>query len=212
MFFRWMTKEAPMKFANKRAQSKLNIKSKWKNITDIDLRHVDLEEFKKRMYGHGGHIPTPIARMMMQNGIVQATGFLLAKDCVELIVECALHYNAQSREIIAPDGRALANLSELSIQETFGIPSHSKTTYKTKEQAKRVYDSQSELCAVNVNKSWLDKKRPQGKIPKHLPRPYFKEEYGDIILLLNRIMGSPEGAPFQTWMYYFIDEIKNQVI
>lgn len=169
-----------------------------------------MEEFKKRMYGHDGHIPTPIARKMMQNGIVQAVGFPQAKECVELIVECALHYKAQSREIIAPDGRVLANLSKLSIQETFGIPKHSKTTYKTKDQAQRVYDSQSKLCATNVNKSWLEKKRPQGKVPKYLLRPFFKEKYGDIILLLNRVMGSPKGQLFETWMYYFMDEITSR--
>lgn len=124
-----------------------------------------------------------------------------------MIVECALHYKAQSREIIAPNGRILANLLELSIQETFAIPNHNKATYKTKGQAQRVYDSQSELCATNVNKFWLEKKRPQGKIPKYLLCPYFKEEYGDIIRLLNRVMGSPNGQLFETWMHYFIDEI-----
>lgn len=128
---------------------------------------------------------------MMRNGVVQAAGFPPAKECAELIVDCAIHYNAQSREIIAPDGRVLANLSELAIQETFGIPNYNKTSYKVKEDTKRIYDSQSELCTTNINKSWLEKKRPQGKVPKNLLRPYFKEEYGDIILLLNRVMGSP---------------------
>lgn len=92
--------QVAMKFASKGAQLKSKAKSKWKNITNTDLGHVDMEEFKKRMYGHDGHIPTPIARRMMQNGIVQAAGFPPAKECVELIVECVLHYKAQSRQII----------------------------------------------------------------------------------------------------------------
>lgn len=62
--------QVAMKFANKGVQLKSKIKSKWKNITDTDLGHVDMEEFKKRMYGHDGHIPTPIAHKMMHNGIV----------------------------------------------------------------------------------------------------------------------------------------------
>jgi hypothetical protein len=45
------------------------------------------------------------------------------------------------------------------------------------------------------------------KMPKKLLRTDFKEENCDIILLLNRVAGSPQGAPFEAWMYYFINEI-----
>lgn len=56
------------------------------------------------------------------------------------MVECAIHYNTQEREIIAPDGRVLAHLGELAIQEVFGIPNYNKTSYKTKEDTQRVYE------------------------------------------------------------------------
>lgn len=46
---------------------------------------------------------------------------------------------------------------------------------------------------------------------KKLLRTDFKEEYGDFILLLNRVAGSPQGMPFEAWMYYFIDEITSEV-
>lgn len=32
-----------------------------------------------------------------------------------------------------------------------------------------------------------------------------------MIVLLNKIMGNPQGAPFEPWMYYFINEIMNEV-
>lgn len=38
-------------------------------------------------------------------------------------------------------------------------------------------------------------------------RAYFKEDNGDMIVLMNRVMGSPQGPPFEPWMYYFINEI-----
>lgn len=129
-----------MKFANKGLQPESKINSKWKNATDTNLGHVDFKYFKRRMYGQDGFLPTPITRWMMRNGIVQAVGFPPAMECAELMVECAIHYNAQEREIVAPDGRVLAHLGELAIQETFGIPNYNWTSYKTKEEIRRLYE------------------------------------------------------------------------
>lgn len=102
----------------------------------------------------------------------------------------------------------LAHLSEVAIQEAFGIPSYVRTSYKTKGDTKKIYNDQYELCATNANKAWLVKPRPTiKKMPKKLLRTDFKEEYSDIILQLNKVAGSPRGAPFESWMYYFMDEI-----
>lgn len=35
----------------------------------------------------------------------------------------------------------------------------------------------------------------------------FKDEYSDMVLMLNRIMGSPQGAMFETWMFYYVEEV-----
>jgi hypothetical protein len=53
--------KAKMKFANKGVQPESKIVSKLKNITDTNLGHVDFQEFKRRMYGQDGTLPTPIA-------------------------------------------------------------------------------------------------------------------------------------------------------
>lgn len=123
------------------------------------------------------------------------------------MVECTRHYNPKERQIVAPNERVLAHLRERAIQEAFGIPSHHKSSYKTKEDTRRIFEERSEQCTTNFNKLWLLKPRPIKKMPKTLPQTDFKEDYGDIILLLNRIMGIPQGELFQTWMYFFIDEI-----
>lgn len=138
------SRKAQMKFASKGLQPKSKINSKWKNVTNTNLGHVDFKDFKKRMYEQDGFLPTPIARWM-QNGIVQAVGFPPTVECAELMVECTIHYNAQERQIIALDGRILAHLRELSIQETFGIPSYNQTSYKTREDARRLYEDPMEL-------------------------------------------------------------------
>ena len=39
----------------------------------------------------------------------------------------------------------------------------------------------------------------------------FKLEYGDLVVLLNQIMGVAQGMQFENSMYYFIDEIENGI-
>jgi hypothetical protein len=104
-----------MKFASKGVQLESKIVSKWKNITDTNLGHVDFQEFKRRMYGQKKPLPTHIACRMMRNRIVQAVGFPSTVECAELMVECARQYDAQERQIVEPDGRVLAHLGELAI-------------------------------------------------------------------------------------------------
>jgi hypothetical protein len=204
--------EAKMKFASKGVQPESKIVSKLKNITDTNLGHVDFQKFKGRMYRQDGPLPTHIAHRMMRNEIVQAARFPPTMECAELMVECARHYDAQERQIVALDERVLAHLGEVAIQEAFGIPNYVRTSYKTKEDTKKLYDDQYELCTTNVNKSWLVKPMPSiKKMPKKLLRTDFKKEYGDIILLLNRVASSPQSAPFKSWMYCFIDEINSRV-
>lgn len=93
------------------------------------------------MYGSDGRLPTPIVRRMMHSGIVHAAGFPPAQECLKLMVECTLHYNARERKIEAPDGRVLAYLSELAIQEIFGILVYNRTSYCTKEDALKLYQN-----------------------------------------------------------------------
>lgn len=203
-----LSKKVQMKFASKGTQPESKITSKWRKVGNTNIGHVDFKDFKRRMYGHDGYLPTTIARRMMRNGIVQEAGFPPAIECSELIVECAIYYNAQDKQIVAPDGRVLAYLEELAIQEAFGIPNYHTTTFKTKEETGGLYEEQIEPCGTTINKLQLEKSRPTyKKMPKKLLHPDFKDDYGDIILLLNRVMGNPQGTPFETQMYYFIDEI-----
>jgi hypothetical protein len=37
----------------------------------------------------------------------------------------------------------------------------------------------------------------------------FYGRYGDLIVLLSRIMGIAQGMQFENWMYYFIEGIEN---
>lgn len=75
-----------------------------------------------------------------------------------------------------------------------------------------MYQDDMEEYETTINHSWLDKPRKgASKLSKNLVRAYFKEDIGDMIVLLNRIIDNPQGAPFEPWMYYFINEIMNGV-
>lgn len=102
-----------MKFqVDKDAPPESRMTSKWKNVSNTNLGHINLREFKKRMFGLDNLVPTTTAQKMMKSGIVHAAGFLPTMQCTELVVECARHYNPTSKDIVAPDGRVLANISE----------------------------------------------------------------------------------------------------
>lgn len=149
----------------------------------------------------------------MKSGIVHTAGFLPTMQCTELVAECARYYNPASRDIVAPDGRILAHISDEATREAFRIPEYHNVVYVTKDEADRMYQDHLEEYDAIVNHSWLDKPRKgASKLQrKSLVRAYFKEDIGDMIVLLNRIMENPQGAPSEPSMYYFINEIMNGV-
>lgn len=119
-----------MKFqVEKDAPPESRMTSKWKNISNTNLGHINLREFKKRMFGLDNLVPTVTARKMMKGGIVHVVGFLPTMQCTELVAECARHYNSVSRDIVAPDGRILANISDEAIREAFRIPGYHNAIY-----------------------------------------------------------------------------------
>lgn len=96
----------------------------------------------------------------------------------------------------------------MAIKEAFGIPDYHSTIYETKEETLSIFDAKPKSCSEVINKQWLQKPRAHyTKMPKRLFRTNFKEEYGDLILLLNRVAGSPQASPFEPCMFYFIDEV-----
>ena len=79
------------------------------------------------------------------------------------------------------------------------------------------FDQNSSLACWNeqknnyhkyVNLYWLDNKRRNFfRWPKTLHRSNFKQEYKDLIILLNRICGLKDSSDFEPWMYKFMFQI-----
>lgn len=118
--------------------------------------------------------PSEVSKRMIESGIVHATSFLQSIQCNELIVESAKHYDANTRTIVAPDGRVLAYLSETTIGEAFPISDHKAMVYKSKG-AQVIYDDDPDGCLGIINKYWVLKSRLGiSKVPKRLHRIDFK--------------------------------------
>lgn len=128
------------------------INSRWKEINDTNLGTFNLAAFKIRMFGTAGHNPSQTAVKFVKSGIVAATDFHPAIQCLDLILECAKHYNPERKTISISDGRLLVTLTPESIGEAFGIPSHHSMTYKTISRAQEVYDAGLARCAYIINK------------------------------------------------------------
>lgn len=77
----------------------------------------------------------------------------------------------------------------------------------TKDEYENRYTKKMDACKNVVNKEWMIEPRlHHSKAPKTLMCTDFKEEYSDLVFLLNRVMGMPQGAIYDGWMFYFIQD------
>lgn len=107
-------------------------------------------------------------------------------------MECANCYNPDQRTITSLDGKLFSNLTPATIGEAFGIPSHEKMIYKMREHAERMYASTFERCADMINSRWMNKPKPSHtKLLRQIISDDLKQEYCDLIMMLNRVRGCP---------------------
>lgn len=100
---------------------------------------------------------------------------------------------------MAPNGMVLAYLSKEAIKETFGIPHYDQMVNMTKKESSTFFEKAFGRCMSLITSDWMSRpKRPQLKLPKSLACTDFKEEYSDMVFMLNEIMGSPQRAIFDT--------------
>lgn len=97
-----------------------------------------------------------------------------------------------------PKGVPIAYLVEDAIAEVFGIPRSANMKDRTKDEYEAKYKAKADACKTIVNKEWMIGPR----LPRH-SCTNLKEEYSDLVFLLNRVMGMPQGALYDGWMFYF---------
>jgi len=189
----------------KRAWPETRITSKWQNLGDTNLGKINMEEVRQNF-----HKPNPLdlIRRMLKNGIVQAACFPPTMLCPELMLECAKHYNHEKRCIMTREGKVLAYLRKEAIAKAFDIPSYKTTIFCDKESALQLYLAGPEKCMEVINNNWLVQPMPHvSKVPKKLHKSDFHQEINYMVVFLNRIMGCPQSANFEPWMFFYIEEI-----
>lgn len=67
--------------------------------------------------------------------------------------------------------------------------------------AMKSYDNDHNKALQIMNYSWMEKPKDHySKIPKQLYKSDFKEEYNDMITILNRVVGLDKAYAFEDWM------------
>ncbi|XP_057820202.2 uncharacterized protein LOC131033077 [Cryptomeria japonica] len=199
------TQQGLIKGDQKNDDLETRIISKWSNIGDTNVGNLNVKKFREAPYIGK---PSLVAKKIIESGIIKAAGFPFAVRCHELMIECARHYDSNSRAIVAKAGTILAHLSEGAISEVFHLPEQRDMIYKSLEGAKSIYKDDPDTCINFINKNWLLKSRSRlNKIPNMPHRIDFQEEFEDLITMLNQIVGASQAFFFDRWMFLFIQVI-----
>lgn len=137
------------------------ISSRWRKVGDANLEQLDSVKLKRRVFDTQNQIPSTLASNMVKNVIYHVAGFLPAVLCNKLMVECARHYDPQTRTILAPSGVVLAFLSEEAIRKTFGIPHYDGMLNRTKQESSTLFEKAPGRCMGLATSDWMSgPKRP----------------------------------------------------
>ena len=77
------------------------------------------------------------------------------------------------------------------------------------DQTTKFFQNNREAYFIHLKQNWLHECKKGVTKSSKLTRLDFNSEYGNLIVLLSRIMGIAQGIQFENWMYYFIDKIEN---
>lgn len=170
--------------------------------------HIDVDDFQDRVFGKGKYSTSKMAKKLTRNGISHIAGFPPAVQCSKLIIKCARQYNPELRQIVAPDGKKLVYLIEILVAEVFNIPAYDTMVYKSKDDALGLYESKPEMHDDILSKDSIKEPRSSHKrLPKKtLLKSDFKDGFAELVMMLNRVMGSPQAASYEPWMWYYIEE------
>lgn len=190
-----MDRAIKMKFEFKGVYPETKITSDWSMIGDTNLGHVDIDEFRERIFKIN---PTSYARKIVQSGIAQVVGFPTSIQFPNLIMECREHQNKDSRKIIVANRRALEIFAIASITKTFGIPIFTIMSLTTKEQYLGLFSQGLEQCMKIIND--LQMRHPKSstlKFLNYLYRNDFIIEVNELVTFLSRIIGINSASTFE---------------
>lgn len=175
--------------------------SKLKRVCDTNIGTVSMVQLRDRF--KEGH--SLMTKKIYKSGIVQTVAFPPTLPCPELVMECASQFDIVTKTIIFGEGqRVLANINRQVVEKVFNIPQHKGMIVVLMDQAAKFFQENHDAYFTLLKKNWLQDGKKGVTKSSRLTSSDFKSEYGDLIVLLNRIMGSAQGMQFENWVYYFI--------
>ena len=169
--------------------------SKLKRICDTNIGTMNMIQLRNKLKEE----QSSMAKKIYRSGIVHATAIPPTLPYLELIMECASKFYIVTKSIIFDEGeRVLANISGQVVEEAFQIPQHKGMTVVMIDQAAKHYQDNQDAYFTLLKHNWVHEGKKGVTKASRLTRSNFKLEYGDLIVLLNCVMGTPQGMQFKS--------------
>ena len=97
------------------------VKSTWQDILDTSLCFFDMLDFQRRLRAEPIH---PITEKLCRSGLVEAAGFPVVVQALELIAECINHYNPATEKILFSNQTVLILVDRKALVNFLRIPEH----------------------------------------------------------------------------------------
>lgn len=127
------------------------------HIRDIEIGHVDLAEFLKRIEKPPSYHDMEV---VINSGIHLVANFPMSPQDLEFVVIVANHFDPVNTSVKDEVGKKLIGLDEELFELVFKCPSIERYSDITIQSTSAYFDKNSEKCSKNINDNWLKTPRP----------------------------------------------------
>jgi hypothetical protein len=164
-----------------------------------------MQDFQGRLRTEPIH---PITEKLHGSGLVEATGFPIAVQALELMIECINHYNPDTKHILLPDQTVLISVDRQAVVNYLQIPEREEFSALTIGGAMLEFSLKKMVWWKEIMNSWFQKPRgAKSKVPKTLFGTDLKPEIVDILVLLHRLKGEVEAFNFIEKYFFLVQFI-----
>ena len=136
--------------------------------------------------------------------LVEAVGFPVVVQALELIYECINYYNLNTRHIVLPNDTVLISIYRKTMVNCLKIPEREEFSDLTVGGAIYDFSAKKMVWRKEIMQSWFQKPRSaKSKVPKTLFGTNLKPEVVDILVLLHRLKGEVEALNFIEQFFFW---------
>ena len=142
--------------------------------------------------------------MILDSNFLISSTFPQALSCPELIHECISRYDITSQSILKRDCSVLLSVSREFVSKVFHLEEHTFVDLTPTSSEAKFMETPNVYRNVIARNWTVTFYKGGSRLPKILKKDHMSSCVHDIIVLLHRIIGSPDVLLFQEWMYFFI--------